>query len=312
MQDAENFALSQPGKPPNQFGGCLYGPLVIAYLFLGGAAAGGMFVMSAWSLASARSSGIACASLRHAQAFNDLRSRVYPLCFLLLVFAIVMLFWDLEHPDRVLLVFLRPHPTPITFGAWSLSIEAVLAALLIVSASGKYLTRGSSRRIIEVLCCVCSLAVMAYTGTFLASTKAVAFWDTWLLMPLFVCSSLSSGLSIMLLVDYLIPDQSLLLRGAKPLQLFHLAVLAAELVFLALFIHAAFVNPAAAASCKTLLSADVFPLACIGVLGFGVFIPAALETYSLLFRSSRTIPVSDALCLCGSLLLRYCIVICAA
>lgn len=287
----------------------MYGPLVITYLFLGGAAAGGMFVMSAWSLFFFRKGAINAIPLRRAQAFNQLRAHMYPLCFLLLAFAIVSLFWDLERPDRVLLILLRPHVTPITFGAWSLTIESVLALALIASAFGNQVIR-RWQRTIELLCCVCSIAVMAYTGVFLASTASVAFWNTPWLAPLFVCSSLSSGLSIMLLVDYFVPDQSILLNAAKPLQVFHLVVLAFEAAFIALFTLSAFHNPAALSSCSVLASADVLPVATIGVLGFGIFVPASLEAYSLLCRGNRVIPVSDVICLCGSLLLRYCVVIC--
>ena len=104
----------------------LYGSLVIAYLFLGGTAAGALFVISAWSLLFRR----AQRPSRLQTAFEALRRRVYIAGVVLLVFAMVCLLWDLGNPGRALLVFLHPHPTVITFGAYTLAIETLVATLL--------------------------------------------------------------------------------------------------------------------------------------------------------------------------------------
>ena len=86
--------------------GALYGSLVIVYLFLGGAAAGALFVMSAWSFAFRRSENPA----RLLTAFESLRSRTYTVGFLLLAFAMICLLGDLGNPGRALMVFFLPHP----------------------------------------------------------------------------------------------------------------------------------------------------------------------------------------------------------
>ena len=138
----------------------------------------------------------------------------------------------------------------------------------------------------------------------------VALWDTWTIVPLFALSSLSCGITLMLLVDYFVKDQTLLLRAARPLQKLHLTCLAAEAIFLALFAGAAFSDPAAANAIDVLTSPDMIPTATIGVVGFGIVAPAACEIYALSQQECRTIPVSDVLCLCGALLLRYCIIVC--
>lgn len=285
----------------------MYGNLVIGYLFLGGAAAGGLFAMAAWSLLFDRTAH----SYRHVRAFEALQARVYTLCLTLLVLAIVFLLWDLAYPERALLVLLRPHPTPLTFGAYSLVLESVLAILLVLSTLFRLpRLNGVPRRILEAVCCMVSLATMAYTGVFLTSVVAVAFWNSWWLVAVFVCSSLSCGVSLLLLVDYFIKDQTLLLRAARPLQKCHLACLAAEAVTLALFVGAAYTNPAAHGSWELLLSPALLPTAVVGVLGFGMLIPAILETYSLTQKECRTIPVSDVICLCGGLCLRYVVIAC--
>lgn len=285
----------------------MYGTLVIAYLFLGGAAAGGFFMMAAWSLFFRRSDR----TYRHVRAFESLRARMYTICLIMLALALLMLLWDLEYPHKALLVFLRPHATAITFGAYSLIALGLLGALLVLGALFRFrLGAGWISRALEALCCVLSLAVMGYTGIFLASNPAVAFWNTGWLVVLFVCSSLSCGLSLLLLVDYFIKDQTLLLRAVRPLQGFHLACLAAEAASLVLFANASFNNPDAGNAWALLLSPDMLSTALVGIVGFGIVIPAALETYAITRKECRTIPVSDALCLCGGLCLRYCAIAC--
>ena len=285
----------------------MYGALVIAYLFLGGTAAGGFFAMSAWSLALHR----APRTFRYRQAFASLQARVFTICLIMLMASIMFLLWDLEHPERVLLVLLRPHATVISFGAACLIVETLLGGILALHylfhlppLAGRVLTA------MHVLCCAFSIATMTYTGVFLASNPAVPFWGTWSLVAVFACSSLSCGITLLLLVDYFIKDQTLLLRAARPLQVLHLACLAAEAASLAVFVATALNDPAAAHAIDMLRSPTIFPTVLIGIVGFGIAVPALLETYALTRTECRTIPVSDVLCLCGGLCLRYSVIVC--
>ncbi|WP_172136945.1 NrfD/PsrC family molybdoenzyme membrane anchor subunit [Adlercreutzia sp. ZJ473] len=289
----------------------MYGPLVIAYLFLGGAAAGGMFVAAAWSLAFRRLPGGREHAVRHARAFAALQARAWPLCLLLLVLAISALFWDLGRPDRMMLLMMSPRVTVMTFGTLCLVVELLLGiALTLRSLFHLRVLGGRAGRVLEALCCACSLCTMAYTAFLLMSAMGMPFWSSPWLVGVFTCSSLSNGLSLLLLVDYFTKDQTILLRAVKPLQKAHLACLAAEAVTLALFLSAAFANPGARSACAALLSPDMMPIASVGVGVLGLALPAALETYSLTRKECRCIPLADVLCLFGGLCLRYCIITC--
>lgn len=315
----------------------MYGALVIAYLFLGGVAAGGFFAMAAWSLAFERSTcanawthanagglgrrtGNAVAAsaraangalLRRAQAFSSLQARMYTLCLALLALAVALLLWDLGRPERALLVLLHPHATVITFGAFCLVTELALGSLLVLGSLFRLpFAQGRLKRAAEALCCAFSLATMAYTGVFLVGNLAVPLWNTWTIAAVFTCSSLSGGVSLLLLADYFIKDQTLLLRAVRAVQKCHLVCLAAEAASIALFMGVAFGNPAAQSSLDLLLSPDMLATAVVGALGCGLVAPALLETYSLTRKECRTIPVSDVLCLFGGLCLRYCVIAC--
>ncbi len=295
----------------------MYGPLIIAYLFLGGAAAGGFLMMAAWDLAFSRGDGCRTDDGGHVPAgrivrsFGVFRARVYTLCLLLLVLSMLFLFWDLGIPERALYIFLHPHATILTFGSISLVAELVVGGLLVLGSAFRInILRGWVYRALNIACCIISLAVMMYTGAFLMSNIGIAFWRTWTIVLLFTSSSLSCGAALMLLAAYFANDHSLSAQATRLFQKWHLAFIAAEAVSLALFLWAAFTDPATASAREVLLSPTILPTAVIGVLGFSLAIPAVCDGYALFRRKSPAIPVADVFCLCGGLLLRFCIISC--
>ena len=289
----------------------LFSDLVIVYIFLGGASAGSFFIMSAWSLRFHRSDKRP--TFRFSVAFKSLMAWDYSISLILLLFALFCLFWDLYYPDKALLLITCPHFTLITFGTYALICELLIGlALVVANVLNPFWMKGRLRRGLEIACCISSALVMAYTGLYLSTNLSVAFWSTWVwIMPLlFLFSSLSSGISITLLIDYFIKDQTLLLRAAKPLQKVHLTCLALVTVLIAIFMYSVLGNPNAAKSVTLLMQPGMFSTAVVGVVGMGIVIPACLETYTLRLKECRTIPVSDVICLIGGFLLRYCIILC--
>ncbi len=240
--------------------------------------------------------------------FASLRRRVYSVSFAALLLAMVCLLWDLGAPERALLIFLHPHPTVLTFGAYTLATEAVIAAVLTaVHLWGRPTIGGCVLTVLELLRCIDGLAVMAYAGVFPLG-GGIAFWNTRSLIGLFTFSSLSASISSVLLVDWFIRDQALLLGAARPLQRLHLLFLAAETSFLTLFLTAAFNNPHAAAAQAALTSPDMLACAVVGIGGFGIALPAVLKAYSLAKANNRAIPAADIARLIGCLILRYVII----
>jgi formate-dependent nitrite reductase membrane component NrfD len=263
--------------------------------------------MSAWSLAFHRSGH----HYRLQRAFKSLMARCYIISLVVLVFSLLCLIGDLGYPTRVLSLFLKPHLTVITFGSYALLLELLVGLLLaLANLFDLAAINGRMRKLLELLCCFCSLAVMAYVGVFLAGNASVAFWNTWTLVSLFLLSSLSAGISLVLLIDYFIKDQTLLLRAARPLQKVHVTILLAEVISLGLFLAVTFSNPAAHTSLALLMGPSILPTALIGVIGMGIVIPLLFEVYTLKVKECRTIPVSDVVCLLGGFCLRYVIILC--
>lgn len=287
----------------------MYGELVIAYLFLGGAAGGSYFVMSAWSLIFHRKS--ANFGHRICSAFSSLLSRVYGAALALMTVALLCLIWSLGIPERALLVLVRPHFTFLTLGSFFLLAQyAAGAALAAANTFGIKRISGRVRKALEAITLPLSLGVMLYTGAFLASNVSVPFWNTPWLVALFLLSSLSAGVSVVLLIDFFTQGRTVLLRAARPLQQLHLGCLALEALTLAGFLLAAFSNPQASKSIELLMQPTMLSTAVVGVLALGIVLPFLLEGYSLARKESRSIPFSDAVCLIGGFCLRYCIIMC--
>lgn len=140
---------------------------------------------------------------------------------------------------------------------------------------------------------------MAYTGVFLVGNLAVPLWNTWTIAAVFTCSSLSGGVSLLLLADYFIKDQTLLLRAVRPLQKCHLVCLAAEAASIALFMGVAFGNPAAQSSLDLLLSPDMLATAVVGALGCGLVAPALWKRIRSRARSAGPSPCPTS-CACSA------------
>lgn len=282
--------------------------LFIMYLFLGGASAGAYLVISCWSLVFYRPG--ASRGSRISFAFDALSRRCHVLILLLMAAAALCLFWDLGTPERVALLFVSPRFTFITLGTFSLSAELLVGLIIALTYLLGFAPAGSvARRVLDVLCALFACVIMTYTGAFLASMP-VPFWNTAALVALFLFSSFSAGVSLVLLICWFTRGQTLLLRSLRPLQKLHVSCLVAEFLALAVFLLAAFSKPSAAGAVSALMQPEMLANAGIGALGFGLAVPFLAEVYSLAQKETRDVPAADAICLIGGFMLRYAIVTC--
>lgn len=283
--------------------------MIIAYLFLGGIAGGTYFVMAAWSFALHHRKAECPHHLR--TAFKTLLGQTYLVALLVLILSMACLVWDLTRPERALLVITKLRPTLLTIGAFALTAQAIVGlALTLANSFELRVINGRARKAIEAISIPLSFCIMLYTGLFLASNTSIPFWNTPWLALLFLLSSLSSGISTVLLISYFAQEQMSLLHGAKPLQKLHVACLVLEAASLALFLQAGFANPNAYKSLALLMKPDILSVGFMGVVVLGIALPLLLEGYSLTRTKCRAIPFSDVTCLIGSFCLRWCVIMC--
>lgn len=176
----------------------MFGELIVAYLFLGGAGAGAVMVASLLDLLAVR---VPCGPQRSGELTGADRLVVFSLLvgLLALLFGLLCLMCDLGRPERILAFLTSPRPTLITFGAYALGLLVVLVAVLCAALllRAPCLARPVVSAL-EVVACVVALGVMAYTGLFLRSMSGIASWDTPLVPVLFVLSAASCGVAIVL------------------------------------------------------------------------------------------------------------------
>lgn len=284
----------------------LIGMLVVVYLFVGGSGAGALFVTCAWSLAFHRRED---RTFVVTEAFEGLKRKGLFVGVALVVVSSVFLLLDLGRPELFFLLFARPTPTPISFGSFFLAADILLGAFLLVAS----LPFGAAvptlaKKAAEVLCLAVSFAVMAYTGVFVAGVESVALWHTFLMPPLFVLSSLSAGIAVLLVVASLAEGGPFLVSGAPFLHRAHLATIVLELLTIVLFVVEALSDEAAAGSLALLLGPSLGPWFVVGVGTFGIALPFVSEVVmARTGGSGASLPLGVS-CLIGCFLLRFCIV----
>ena len=162
----------------------VFSDFAIWYLFLAGTA-GGAFL---------------CATVMDVRANPGWDVRRVPLCarcgmfgaFGLLALAALMLFCDLGNPFDIWYLFESPLRSIVSMGAWlimlGLALSLAVSAMIAAKVDVPYVFR-----FLEIAGAVAAVGVMGYTGVLLSSMAAVEFWNTWLLVALFVVSAVSCG-----------------------------------------------------------------------------------------------------------------------
>jgi formate-dependent nitrite reductase membrane component NrfD len=173
--------------------------MVVAYLFLGGAGAGLLVVLSVLELLREHGKPFATSKFRYI---------AWPLCLLVVLVAITMLAADLGRFDRLLQILASPAFTAITVGAIALAACAAGSAVASVVVMSDRLE--ASRVFIHGFCVfniVAGAVAMSYTGILLSSMPSVVAWQTPLIPVLFVCSSLTCGLACALGVNPFVDER---------------------------------------------------------------------------------------------------------
>lgn len=166
---------------------------------------------------------------------------------------------------------------------------------------------------------IASLCVAAYTGALLGVCQTYPLWNNALLPILFLISAMSAGAASVLLVAVIKHADEFNRVGV--LKKFHFCLSIIEMALIAsLCFVTAQTNPAGAASIASLISGEWAILFWVGLVGVGLILPTALETWLLFFsakefeesRKAHWISfVSDMGVLAGGFILRYLIVMAA-
>jgi formate-dependent nitrite reductase membrane component NrfD len=232
----------------------------------------------------------------------------------LTVLGAVFLFFDLGRPERLLALITDPSLNALTVGAWSLlalvllSGAQLLARLRLAAALPVW-----AHIILRWATAAAAVVVMLYTGLLLQSLSALHFLASPLLPVLFVLSSLSCGVALLLILGFLRQadggDSRLFVRLTRA----HLPLLGLEMIVLAgLLLLATFGTETAAASAQRLITGELAPAFWGGVVLLGLLLPLGLELPLRRCGSWNPMVIYALACIGGALALRFCLLAAAA
>ena len=301
---------------------CMFGPLVAGYLFFGGAGAGTCCAACVLALLVPRDA-VTCvgeSSLR-GRRIGALRADVryrrffgisFACAFGFLAVGALMLLSDAGSASALIMLASNPTWTFLSLGALSLAVALALSLVLAAAWSGLVVLRYRVARFLEWLLLAFGVFVVVYTGLLLASMPAVPIWSTPLLPVLFIVSSLSCGLAVVVASSSLSATADAFGSVIGRLTMFDLAFLAVEAVVATAFIAVAFTSSYEVASqgASMLVSGSLRGLFLVGFAGVGLLVPAIIESLVVLGRaaSRNGLLVASIAVLVGGFVLRYCIV----
>lgn len=316
----------------------MLGPMIVCYLFLGGAGAGACLVLAVLGLlaprervavvidgARGRVSHRAASPrvvLRVPEPYRKLLAPGYVAALVALALGMVFLLADVGRADRVLLLLANPTLSFVAVGAWSLAACAVLAALVALVWGG-FARRASLRavRVLEVALAVAALVVMAYTGLLLQSLSAVPLWASPWLPVLFVLSSLSCGAALVLAVAQFTGAARTFATALGRLAAVDAVAIVLEAVVAAVFVGLALAGiggdfvagrtaEALAVSAEALVAGEAAWLFWGGFVLVGLAVPLVLDAVLARSRSARP-PLAIVVAACilvGGFAMRFCVV----
>ena len=213
--------------------------LNILYLFLGGTGAGMCVILSCVSLyalprqAHPQRSGKPFAPTPRYRRFLGMGYCVATVVFIL---AIACLLFDMRRPDAALTLIVKPVFNTVSIGAYSLGVNIALGGFLALCWLSAFLPTSIIVGIASTLSIVSALVTASYTGQLLSLFATAPFWQTPLIVALFVVSSLSCGIAAVTCSSIVFRSQALFDRLLKKLLTFDRIAIILELGLLAAFV----------------------------------------------------------------------------
>ncbi|MDR0515350.1 MAG: polysulfide reductase NrfD [Coriobacteriaceae bacterium] len=281
----------------------LLSDLVVVYLFLGGAGSGAVLVLALGDLLSPKALLLDSAKPGYRRFFSP----AFSVALLALMVSAVCLLADLGRIDRVSYLFLHPRLSYLTLGVYAL-VSLVLLTGVTAALWNLNIPRMPRLALhaVEAASAIVAGVVMLYTGLLLQSIAAVAFWATPFVPTLFVLSSVSSGIALVTLVQYLVGQAPLFPEPLRRLCRVEGAFLSLEALLAAVFLGLACIQPEARQSADYLLFGAGSQAFWGGFVLCGLVVPCALEAVSPRIPAARYCALPLAV-LAGAFALRWCV-----
>ncbi len=279
----------------------LWGMPVIGYLFLAGVGAGALTV-SASVLLRGGGGGFA------GQHYSIARYGAFIAPLPLMIGCGLLIFelgsFDAGHWFKWINLYKTINLSPMSIGTWLLTVfigvSVLYAYTFLPKTPGLGEHRDGLRTLLAWLCVPLGIATAVYTGVLLGAMPARPFWNSPILAMLFLVSSLSTGVAVILLFRALFPGKEAGAEG-KPmvgdyfkrrdqsayiLTASDLLLIGFELLVIGLFIMYAHLTVGAVKEAVSviLLGGNLAVLFWFGVVVIGLIAPALIELYYVIPR----------------------------
>jgi formate-dependent nitrite reductase membrane component NrfD len=145
----------------------------------------------------------------------------------------VFLIFDLGSPEKAYTLFLNTSFSLLTLGSWFILLFCLSAVFYLLV---QYYAEKDSfifiRRVVRVISLLLAICVMVYTGLFVAGMPSMPFLHTPLVVALFIISSLSTGVSVIMIYGFLQQQQRAMLFGLETMHKLEELFILLELVVL--------------------------------------------------------------------------------
>ena len=304
-----------------------WGMPVVWYLFLAGVGAGAL-TASASVLLRGGGGGFAGSHVEIARYGAFLAPLPVMLGSFLLIFELGT--FEAGHWFRWINLYKVINLSPMSIGTWLLTffigVSVVYAYTFVPNAPFLGERQAPLRKALAWVAIPLGIATAVYTGVLLGAMPARPFWNSPILALLFMLSSISTGVALILLVRAVLhrappgETEQAHTESSYILTATDLLLIGFELMVLFLFImyaHLTIGNVKEAVS-VILPGGDLAPLFWFGVVLIGLLIPALIELYYLIpklvyhrdFNAPRTVDiVVSGTVLLGGFLLRYVVVV---
>lgn len=316
----------------------VFSMLVVSYLFLGGAGAGALVVLSLLECANAHrrfgfTRGRSRLGLTYAgramgplsvgepgvpggtsvvRAFSlpgDLFARAWPVCFVTMAAGVLCLVADLGRPERLLVLLLSPAPSAMTVGAYALAISLACAGVFSAMAlSDATVPDARAVYALAIPSVLAGLATVAYTGVLLSGLASVLFWQTWLLPVLFSLSSLSCGVALVFFAAAFVEVRQSLAWQLQNVARVDSVLIVLETLCLGALVVWGLASDGTFAAAHALVAGDLAWAFWGGLVVPGLAVPLVMEQFVAHGNYSSQLLWVAAAVLLGGFLLRLCIV----
>ena len=282
----------------------MYSLYIVWYIFLAGMGGGAYTVASVFSLARRFS------KKRQFQEYRHLADNGFILGLILVASGAVFLLFDLGSPEKAYLALISLRFSILSIGAWLIVLFCLSATASLLNHYHPLISFPSIVEIcLQILTLIFAIGLVTYTGVYIAAMPSMPFHNHWLLVVLFVLSSLSTGSAVIAIFGFLNQHRKAMLYSLRLIPKIDMVLIVMEILTLGAFICISyFGDERVTYSLQILMFGERGLFFWLGVVITGLVLPLLCAFLSLRNPQGNLAALSSLFIIVGGFFLRYCLI----